>query len=103
MMTLSRHHIPDAGTKSLRSLGAFMVLHRASNHKIMYAKYIGDFLNKKISKLHDWFKSYIICWTVVPASHLLPQPINQPWDCDILLNLECPKCFWLILFYDWKP
>ena len=29
--------------------------------------------------------------------------MNQPWDCDILLNLEYPKRFWHILFYDWKP
>ena len=110
--TLSRHHICDARTKSSRSLAAFIVLHKASNHKTFYAKWVYDVLiSKKISKLHDWFKSYNSCMTVVPASHVLPfwidilspQLLNQPLDCDILLNLDCPQHIWHTLFYDWKP
>ena len=45
--TLSWHHICDAGTKSSRSLSTFMLIHRASNHKIKYVKYVKNSLNSK--------------------------------------------------------
>ena len=67
-----------------------MVLHRASNHKIKYVKYVKDSLNSKgYHNLMVGTKVAVIKCQFKKAIHVMPgQPSYNCCNFDIFFNLE---------------